>query len=403
MSYIENVKIKASDSPTIDAFARLRTSEPFTIFDSKQLYDKAPLFWGEVLGAGATSVHLPADARTRLTVPATNGIEIIRQTKQSFNYQPGKSQLIFLTGLFSQETNVEKEIGLHNGTNGISFLVDGTTAADVSWRITKNSVVNEVTKSNWNIDKFDGTGPSGITLDLNQTQILYIDFEWLGVGRVRCGFVVDGIPYIAHEFYHANRTNNPSVYMSSPNLPIRYRIKSTGGSGSLDHICSSIMSEGGQENNGVMRSVDNSATAISVNSGVIRPIIAMRIQSTKRYTTIIPQILSIIGTANTNFRWGLALNPTSSTGTDFTTGYTAVTNSNVEFKTAFAGTITDEGTVISSGYATTASRGAASEIESFLRLGYDIGTTTDDVLVLFAHSIGTNNTYLSSITYREIV
>ncbi len=406
MSFIENVKFSASDSPTIDAFARIRVSEPYTVFDSKQTVDDQPLFWANAITGSGSAAHSAVYARTRLSV-ITLGDKVIRQTKQYFNYQPGKSQLIFITGLYKQETNIEKEIGLDDGINGISLRIDGTAATNVSFLIRKNSVVSEeVDKTNWNVDKFDGTGPSGITLDLNQTQILYIDFEWLGVGRVRCGFVVDGVPYVAHQFVHANHTSNDSVYMSNPNLPVRYYIQSNGvgATGSLDHICASIMSEGGQENTGTLRAIDNGSTGVAVNTGVTRPLLALRHKSTARTSTIIAEKLSVLcTTANTNFLWELLLNPTSSTGTDFTTGYTALTSSTTEFKTAFTGTITDRGIKIASGYGSNEAALSSSDINSFLRIGYDISTGTEDVLVLIVTAISANGTFHGSLTFREIV
>jgi hypothetical protein len=404
MSFVENVKISASDSPTIDAFARLRVSNPFTIFDSKQVHDNQPLFWGESLSGSASSVHSSVDARTRLSVTA-NGTDVaIRQTKQYFNYQPGKSQLYFITGLFSQQTNVEKEVGLDDGSNGIVLRVDGTASTDISWLIRKNSSVSEeVARGSWNVDNFDGTGPSGFTLDLNQAQIIYIDFEWLGVGRVRCGFVIDGVPYVAHQFLHANRSGNSSVYTSNPNYPVRYYIKSNGGSGSLDHICATVISEGGQQNTGVLRSVDTGGTTESISSGDHEPLVAIRHQSTKKTSTIIAKVVSIMSTSGANFRWSLLLNPTSTTGTDFTTGFTALSDSTIEFKNSFTGTISDEGIKIASGYGSNNTDSITTDVESFLRIGTDISTGNQDVLVLTVISVGGNENFCGSITFREIV
>ena len=132
--------------------------------------------------------------------------------------------------------------------NGIFFECDGS----LSWNIAKNGSITEtVTQANWNVDKLDGTGPSGITLEPEATQILIIDYEWLGVGRVRVGFVIDGLIYYVHYFNHANDDTFTSVYMSTPNLPLRYTIETDGTEAAeLDHICSSVISEGGLEETG---------------------------------------------------------------------------------------------------------------------------------------------------------
>ena len=408
MSFVENIKISASDSPTIDAFARQRTSDPFTIFDSKQVHDNQPLFWANSATGAGTTAYSAADARTRLTVGANAADSVTRRTKQYFNYQPGKSQLFFITGVFSQETNVEKEVGPDDGINGISLRVDGTASTDVSWLIRKNSSVSEeVAKGSWNVDNFDGTGPSGITLDLNQTQIIYMDFEWLGVGRVRCGFVIDGIPYVAHEFLHANHTGNASVYMSNPNLPIRYYIKSNGSAGTMDHICASIMSEGGQQNTGVLRAIDNGNTGIAISNNTTEPLLVLRHQSAKNTSTIIPKTISVLTTSNGSFKWALLLNPTSTVSDDFEASpndYTALPDSTVEYKNSdFAGTINDVGIVIASGYGSSSLDAISSDVESFLRIGYDISNSTQDIIVLAVTSIGGNDSFLGSLTFREIM
>jgi len=218
----ENLRVSVQeygDTPAVDAFARLRISEPLTIFDSKQLHDKQPLFWDEELGGSATSTHVPADSDVEMTVTANAADYVIRQTKQRFNYQPGKSQLVLMTFQSPQVAGITGRVGLFDddGTgnnltpnNGIFFESDG----DVSWNIAKDGTIEEtVTQANWNVDKMDGTGKSGITLDLTGCQILVIDFEWLGVGRVRVGFVIDGLIYYVHNFNHANDPTFDRVYI----------------------------------------------------------------------------------------------------------------------------------------------------------------------------------------------
>ena len=152
--------IRYSDSGSLDAFARLRTSFPFTIFDSKQLNDKAPLFWDEVISnvsGNATSTHSTTDAATTMAVGANAGDYIIRQTKNRFNYQPGKSQLIIMTGVMSKQSGVTKRIGYFNSSivaphtadfDGVYFENDGT---DVSINTAKTGTIDKITQANWNV------------------------------------------------------------------------------------------------------------------------------------------------------------------------------------------------------------------------------------------------------------
>ena len=171
------------------------------------------------------------------------------------NYQPGKVQEIVVTfNLISQDSGVTKRVGYFDANNGIYLEDDGSDYYIVRRTSTSGSAVNtRVAQADWNIDSFDGTGPSGVTIDFTKTQILFIDMEWLGVGRVRVGFVVDGIIYYAHEFLNAN--NLTLVYMSTPNLPIRWEISNdgSGAASSMDCICCTAISEGGKQDNGIIR------------------------------------------------------------------------------------------------------------------------------------------------------
>lgn len=402
----KNLKVSLDefgDSTAIDAFDRLRVSEPYTIFDSKQIHDKQPLFWDETTGGSATSAHSTGNACTVMTVTANAADYVIRQTRQRFNYQPGKSQLILLTYHSPQETDVTKRVGLFSGTgvnnltpnNGIFFETDGT----VSWNIAKNGTTTEsVSQANWNIDPMDGTGPSLLTLDTDATQILIIDFEWLGVGRVRVGFVIDGLITYVHEFNHANDPTFTSVYMSTPNLPVRYDIQSEGGAGHIDHICSTVMSEGGVEENGVLRSISNNATAVACGTaGTKYALKGMRLKSTYNDVTVTPVTCTAISASNANFLWELILNPTVA-GT-FT--YTDLTNSAIQQATGVGTNTVTGGTIISSGYAG-GGIAQAQELQTALRMGTTIAGVAD-TLVLVATPLTNNMNIYGTLTFRELL
>jgi hypothetical protein len=407
-----NLKVSVQeygDTPAIDAFDRLRTSEPFTIFDSKQLHDKQPLFWDESLGGSATSVHNSANASVEMDVTASASDFAIRQTKQRFNYQPGKGQLIFMTFYSPQATGATKRIGCFDGTstnnltpnNGIFFECDGT----LSWNIAKNGSTTEtVAQSSWNVDKLDGTGKSGITLDMASTQVLVIDFEWLGVGRVRVGFVIDGLIYYVHYFNHANNDTFTSVYMSTPNLPLRYDIQTDGSEATqLDHICSTVMSEGGLEQTGVLRSVDTGTTHVDADAAnTIYAVVGIRLKATYKDVSVLPEFFSMINEQSQDFRWSLCLNPTIA-GT-FT--YSDVTNSAVQKATgATANTVSDEGLIIDSGYIRVTNQGGGSTERKFvtsLRIGSTIAGTQDE-LVLCVTPLAASADIHGSLTFRELL
>lgn len=403
----DNLKVSLDeygDTPAIDAFDRLRTSEPFTIFDSKQLHDKQPLFWDEELGGSATSVHNSANACTTMTVTANAADYVIRQTKQRFNYQPGKSQLIMMTFHSPQVAGLTKRIGTFSGTgtnnltpnNGIFFECDGT----VSWNIAKNGTTTETaTQANWNVDKLDGTGTSGVTLDLDATQIIVIDYEWLGVGRVRVGFVIDGIITYVHYFNHANDPTYDSVYMSSPNLPLRYDVQSDGsGAGQIDHICSTLMSEGGIEETGILRSIDVGSTHLDANTaGTTYAMLAIRLKSAYSDVTVLPQGISVMAANNDDFKWSIRLNPTVA-GT-FT--FTDVTDSSIQRATGVTANTVTGGIEIGGGYVSGNSF-AEIDITTALRIGQTIDGIQDQIVLCITPLTNGLNIY-GSMTYRELL
>lgn len=394
------------DTPSIDAFGRLRVSSPYTIFDSKQLHDKQPLFWDELIGGAATSIHNSVNADVVMTVTASVTDFVIRQTKQRFNYQPGKSQFAFITFRAPQVPGAKIRIGLFDGTgpsyltpkNGV-FLEIGSV---ISFNIAKNgSVAEMVSQANWNFDKLDGTGFSEETLDFNAPQILVIDYEWLGVGRVRVGFVIGGLIHYCHYFYHSNISAFPSVYMSTPNLPLRYSIETDGTNPAiLDHICSSVMSEGGLEKTGILRSYDRGNVTLTASAvGTIYALLGLRLKALYLDVTVLPEFFSMMATTNDSFRWSLHFNPTISG--PFT--YADIADSALQGAIgAAANVITNEGIKIASGYASQTSRTSAEELKTALVLGSLINGTPDE-LVLAVMPISNNASMLAGITVRELL
>jgi hypothetical protein len=292
-----------------DAFGRQRVSELFTLGDYKHIYAIDPNFLDSTANGGTVTF----DANQAAAVLATSsntGSYAIHQTKFYHHYQPGKSQLIYSSVNFrAPHRNVTKRTGYFDDRDGIYFeqvgsdTADGTTVSTstqtLNWVIrtyvggsaseaTFNTTVNglaytykrRVPQSEWNIDPCDGTGPSGFKLDITKTHLCWIDFQWLGVGRVRCGFVHNGALITAHEYYHSNIL--PTVYMSNPNLPVRCEIRNTGTTpgGAFDQICASVMSEGGYVESGIDWSVFSTNRATPTPGQTRFPLIAIRLKNT---------------------------------------------------------------------------------------------------------------------------
>jgi len=265
-----------------DAFGRLRTSDAFTLGDYKHLYGIDPAF-EDVTTANGSVTFLPNQACARLTTSNNSTSSVIHQTKYYHQYMPGKSQLIKSTfNFYGANTNVTKRTGYYDDNNGIFLEQAGNGTISFCIRTYINGTPDDsrkVSQANWNIDKCDGTGPSGFNIDITKTQIFFIDFQWLGVGRVRCGFVHDGRFIPAHEFYNSN--NLETVYMSSPNLPIRCEIFNTGLRSSnayMDQICSTVISEGGYLESGQDFSWHSGLRLLT--AGNTTPIMAIKLKNT---------------------------------------------------------------------------------------------------------------------------
>jgi len=396
-----SLPIALSDSAMIDAFDRIRVSTPETIFDSKQIFDNLPLFWDdqEVSGTGTSSTYTKAKACTNIAVSANTAGKRVRQTFMRFNYQPGKSQLILMTTrLTTSGTGIKASVGQFDDNNGIFFTSDNGVLKVVIRSSTSGSAVDrEVTQSNFNIDTMDGNGPSGITIDPTKTQILIFDYEWLGVGRVRMGFVIDGIIHYCHNF---NNTNNMDVvYMSTPNLPLRYEIENdgTGGAADIDHICCTVMSEGGTNKLGVLRHY-NSPSLSALGSGTSYISMAGRLKTTHFGANIELENISVIASSTNDFcKWELWAGGTYSG----TLNYVDFQNSAVQIADGAKTVIHNRDGILIDGGFFTSSLPSANQVPNALKLGSSIDDTPQEFYFVVT-PITNNITVESAITWREL-
>lgn len=405
-STYESNAITLQDSANLDAFSRLRMSSPETIFDSKQLGDKQPLFWDDQLvsGAGGASTYNANQASTTLSVANLTAGRRVRQTFRRFNYQPGKSQLFIQTGIIgTAATGIKRKIGMFDEKNGLFFDQLSTGIGVTVRTYTSGSAVdNRVTQANWNLDKMDGTGASGINLDFSKCQIMFADFEWLGVGRIRFGFFVDGKPYYCHQVLNANNTT--LVYMSVPNLPLRYEIENdgTGAAADLTHICSTVISEGGLKDTGFPFSITRGSTPLTtLNDADIYPLFAIRLNSSYLTSSIKILDLSIVCTSTAAFNCYLILNPTV-TGTALS--FTQITNSSID-----AQVNTTNATKVTGGTRlfcltdnqANATSGVASVLNSDFYLGSTIAGVSDVIVLGVQRLTGTTESFYGSLNWKD--
>jgi hypothetical protein len=396
----------AGGSGGIDAFGRQRVSEPEMIFNSKQIFSNDPLYFDDIeeSGSGTSSTYSKPRASSTLSVSASTAGKRTRQSFMRINYQAGKAQLIFISGILSKSgggSGIIKRMGYFDDNDGIFLQRSGNIYSIVLRSSVSGSPIDTViTQGNWNLDKMQGNGPSGVNIDFTKTQILVIDFEWLGVGRVRVGFNVDGKTYYFHEFLNAN--NKDAVYMSTPNLPIRYQIVNdgTGVASSIEAVCCSVMSEGGRENVATNGYISTDGIPITATKSFTNAILGIRLKDGFLGATVDILDVSLLTVSNDNYEWRLIFNPSGFTGLS----YSGVQdNSSLEYAIPPNETHISGGYVMAGGYALAKSEIQAESLKSLLKLGSSI-TGKKDIIVLACYPLGNSNSVVyGGINYREFI
>ena len=371
----------------LDAFGRLVTTQPYTIFDSQNRYREDDQFDTGLTGGGTTT-YLSNESSVQMNVGTASGDQVIRQTFRSMPYQPGKG-LTFL-GTFvmaAPKTNLRQRVGYFNTDNGVFLQQDGTT---VSFVLRSNSLptpgtpsdIRTVNQADWNVDPMDGTGPSGRVLDLTKNQILYMDFEWLGTGDVRCGFYVDGQPQICHIFHNDN--TQTAVYMQTAILPVRYEITNTGATSStsaMKQVCSSIQNMGGYQ----QTTVDHLARRTSVLSTIgttFLPLVSIRLNSAALGAVVLPNKVEVLPVTSQNYEIALVKNPTL-TGASWVS---VPSDPNVQYDVS--ATAVSGGTLVYNNYTTASGSGGTTVVSDSpgykwdLQLGASIAGVSDVYTVM---------------------
>jgi hypothetical protein len=351
-------EISFANTPNLDAFGRLRTSTPFTLFDSSHRFADNGL-WSTGTATGGTVTFNANQGLIDLDVTAASGSEVIRETTKVFSYQPGKSLLILNTFVMSPaKTNLRQRVGYYGSQNGLYVQLNNSTLSFVE-RSLVTGVVTETTvnQSAWNVDKMDGSGPSGITLDITKAQILFMDIEWLGLGTVRMGFVINGNFYVCHKFHHANIIT--STYITTASLPLRYEITNTGatsGASTLKQICSTVLSEGGYQLNGLQQAIGIPVTTpknLAV-AGTFYPVVSIRLKTSpdRLDAIVICTAISVIATSTGHYNWQVIASGTTSGGS----WVDAPGNSSVQYN--ISGTSFTGGRILASGFFSVSNQGS---------------------------------------------
>ncbi len=382
----------------IDAFSRVRVSEPFTRFEYTFQYDKRPQLFTSSSAGSATAAHDSNKKAVILTATATTDSEMVYQSRQYLKYYAGKSNLIALTGNFkSAVAGVIKRYGQFDDNNGFFFELNGTTANVVVRSKISGSVVDSaVASTSWNYDKMNGSGISGKTVDWSKQQIFIINYQWLGAGRIIFGLDIDGQIYPVHIVNNANILD--VLYSQTAQLPIRASIKNTvTTSSTMEITCGVVISEGGVANIGREYTVNHGTTARTiVAAGTRLPAISIRKKTTNLPVEIELTSISGLFSETDSFFIEIVKNGTL-TGASFADapGY---------LQKDVAATAISGGDIIYSTYA----RG-----ESISNLIQDVQASTNffigslldgtsETLTIVTTNINTNASVYIAINYKEI-
>lgn len=411
MVYLFNSDVTLKHTEQVDSFGRLRVSNPVTLFDSQNRYKLNEKFFSNLIGTGTTVNYIQAQSSANLFVTSNVNDFVARESRYVFNYQPGKSLLTMCTFVMNQaKSGLVQRVGYFGKENGYYIQLGSNTSPTTLFSnvyiVERSNVLGTVSETlvaqqNWNGDKLDGTGASGLSLDITKSQIFFTDIEWLGVGSVRTGVVIDGTFISCHTFNHANLV--PYTYITTACLPVRYEITNraaTSGTSNLNQICSTVLSEGGYEPKEQLFCQLGPAGGKSVTTTTAVPLISIRLAPGRLDAiAVLKQLNVAVLTNNDLAQWTLILNGTLSGPTSWG-AHADSTNVQVDTGSdAISG-----GRLIEVGFAQTGSINTSLQSSFFeAQLGRNSFTGTSDIITLAAAECSANPTLFYSLAWAELV
>jgi hypothetical protein len=296
---VSKPSVSLSNAFRTDMFGRTKVSSGTTVFDSSHRYSSTNSIpkYSDLLAGNATVTYSPTQSSDFLNVTTAAGDSASRESKRVMPYQPGKSLQVLHSFVFGPaKTNLRQRIGYFSRTNGFFLEQDSFNVSFVLRSSASGSIVeNRVPQSQWNLDPLDGNGPSDVVLDLSKTQLLWSEYEWMGGGSVRVGFIIDGYFIACHQFNHANNTTG--VYMQTASLPVRCEIENTGptaSASSLEEICATVTLNGEYQRQAEPYTelfTDDTSIALNTDWKVIG---SLRLHPNRMDSVIIPGSLEIV-------------------------------------------------------------------------------------------------------------
>jgi hypothetical protein len=387
-----------------DAFGRTKIAQPYTLFDNQHRYVSGDEF-SDLTNGTATVSYLENESTDLLTIGTASGDKIYRESKKVFPYQPGKALTVFQTFVFNAaKTGLRQRVGYFSRQNGIYLQQSGSTISIVRRTYTSGAIEEEVVnQADWNVDSMNGLGPSRITLDLSKAQILFTEYEWLGVGSVKAGFAINGQFITAHQFNHANIIDK--VYMTTATLPLRYEIENianTASSSSLKQICATVLSNGGYDRHPEVWSASRATLFTNIGTTFV-PLAAVRLVAGRTDSVVTISHLNIATTTNNLFEYALLRDPTITGGSWVQNTPSQDTEYNVTATSLTGGTVVRRGYLAGSNQ-----NNAATDIGIPVGFDHQIGRTNaeppvSEIYCLAIRTISGTGSAVGSIQWHELV
>lgn len=391
-----NVKI---NSDHLTSFGTLKTNTSHSVFESTFNYDKQPLTWDEVIATGGTNTWRTAINSIELATTTTSGSSVIVQSRKRIRYNPARTVAVQISAqIGALKTGTRIRLGQFDANNGLYF--ENTNVAKVVIRSnTSGAVVNtEVNQSAWNIDKLDGTGASGFTIDFSKQQLFIIEYGWQGIASVRFGFYVNGEIIYCHQFNNANSLTVP--YMKTANLPIRIENTNTAATASVTNVnitCVAVKNFGeDKDDSGEVRTFVLPAIKTVSANPTFTPVMSIRLSAARIDGVVEILRAPLYGQTVDDVCWKVILNPTLTASTF------ATTSSGVQIDTA--ATALSGGTDVTSGFIKQGTDSGLDTLESFKYINTLLGSTqagVADIITIAAASRATTADVWGSITWRE--
>lgn len=401
---VPNVSQHGFSSFRTDMFGRIKVSEPYTLFDSTHRYSQNGDF-SDITETGGAVSHSINQSTALLSVTTASGSKVYRESYKVFPYQPGKSLQVMQTFCFAPaQANLRQRAGYFSRQNGIYLEQDGTNIYLVKRSYITGSVVEtRVAQADWNVDPLNGSGPSDLVIDLSKGQIFWSEYEWLGIGSVRCGFVIDGYFIPVHLFNHANVLD--SVYMTTASLPVRYEIENIGvttTASTLKQVCVTVISNGGYSRT-TERWTASKSTSTTLGTSFV-PIVSIRLATGRTDSVILPAGVGLMPSGAGNLEWALIHNGTLTAANTWTTHSTGNVQYNTDATAITGGDIVRQGYFAGSNQAT----GAVDIYEGLNTFDLQLGRTNadtpvSDILTLAARAVsGSSGTY-GSLSWYDLL